>query len=124
MLVTDDAATTLHVSTAAALANAEIRLQRLREMQGRNRNPNATAPAILERAEAERNNLQRGADVETIERWGYHQRQLRTHRRLAGEHSAALIAIGAAYPAAVRREQARWDAEHAKNGGDTHGMKE
>jgi len=122
MLVTDDAATTLHVSTADALANAEVRLQKLREMQGRH--PTTPSSASIERAESERNNLQRAADVETIELWEYHQRQLSTHRRLAREHSTALIAIGSAYPAAVRREQARWDAEHAKNGGDTDGTEE
>src|SRR5215208_1004018 len=101
MLVTDDAATTLHISTADALANAETRLHRLREMQGRH--PTTPSSAAIERAETERDNLQRAADVETIERWLYHQRQLSAHRRLAGEHSTALIAIGAAYPSAVRR---------------------
>lgn len=60
-----------------------------------------------------RETLQRAADVETIAAWEYHQRQLKTHRTLAGRHNAALIAIGSAYPAAVKREQRRYDDEHA-----------
>jgi len=53
-------------------------------------------------------------DAATIELWMYHHGEHMRCRAEAARHDAALKKMGSEYVAAVRREQTRWDAEHAE----------
>ena len=105
MLVTPEGTAVLNLSTAKALENAATILERLRP-----------GTPLHESVAGEVNAWQRKLDLELLERWRQAHDLHMTYRRLAADYDAELLELAPEYQASVKREQARYDAEHAEEG--------